>query len=196
VTQLRVDAGYFVHESSYVDDGAEIGLGTKIWHFSHVMGGSRIGARCNLGQNVFVASNVRIGNDVKIQNNVSIYEGVELEDEVFCGPSVVFTNIRTPRSGWPRKNYALTKIKRGATLGANCTIVCGTTIGEFALIGAGSVITKDVSPHSIVYGNPAQVRGYACQCGLPLAFSDLRATCAECGRRYAIDNDEIARLAE
>jgi UDP-2-acetamido-3-amino-2,3-dideoxy-glucuronate N-acetyltransferase len=196
VTQVQIETGYFVHESSCVDDGAEIGPGTKIWHFSHVMADSRIGARCSLGQNVFVASNVLIGNDVKIQNNVSIYEGVELEDEVFCGPSVVFTNVRTPRSGRPRKNYAVTKIRRGASLGANCTIVCGTTIGEFALIGAGSVVTKDVSPHSIVYGNPAQVRGYACQCGLPLAFSDLRATCTECGRRYAMDNDEIARLPE
>src|SRR5581483_11881429 len=181
MTHLQVKTGHFVHESSYVDDGAEIGKGTKIWHFSHVMNGSRIGERCSLGQNVFVAANVHIGNDVKIQNNVSIYEGVELEDEVFCGPSVVFTNVRTPRSGWPRKNYAITKIKRGASLGANCTIVCGTTVGEFALIGAGSVITKDVAAHSIVYGNPARVHGYACRCGLPLTFYDLRAGCAECG---------------
>src|SRR5581483_1260985 len=151
MTHLQVKTGHFVHESSYVDDGAEIGKGTKIWHFSHVMNGSRIGERCSLGQNVFVASNVHIGNDVKIQNNVSIYEGVELEDEVFCGPSVVFTNVRTPRSGTPRNtsdDYAKTLVKKGASIGANATIVCGNTIGQYAFIGAGSVVTKDVPDYA------------------------------------------------
>lgn len=194
--QVQSNAGYFVHESSCVDEGATIGRETKIWHFSHVMGGSRIGERCVLGQNVFVAANVTIGNGVRIQNNVSIYEGVELEDDVFCGPSVVFTNVRTPRSAWPRKDYAVTKIKRGATLGANCTIVCGATIGEFALIGAGSVVTKDVPPHAVVYGNPARLRGYACQCGVPLIFSQQRAGCPECRRGYVLDGTGIARVPQ
>src|SRR5438128_4068053 len=147
---------YFAHESSYVDDGARIGKGTKIWHFSHVMPGAKIGERCNLGQNVVVMPGTRIGNNVKIQNNVSIYEGVELEDDVFCGPSMVFTNVMNPRSHVPRKNqYRRTLVKRGASIGANATILCGVTLGEYAFVGAGTVITKDVQPYALMIGVPA-----------------------------------------
>ena len=149
---------YFVHESSYVDENVSIGPGTKIWHFSHVQTGSSIGKNCSIGQNVNIANNVEIGNGVKIQNNVSIYEGVELEDYVFCGPSMVFTNIKLPRSEFPQKGsdfYLKTLVKKSASIGANATIVCGVTIGEYALIGSGAVVTKDVPPFTLVVGNPA-----------------------------------------
>ena len=152
----------FVHESSYVDEGAVIGKNTKIWHFSHILSGSIIGDNCSIGQNVNVASNVRIGNCVKIQNNVSIYEGVILEDYVFCGPSMVFTNVKVPRSEFPQrgsKHYSSTIVKKSASIGANATIVCGVTIGEYALIGSGAVITRDVPPYSLVVGNPGRVVG-------------------------------------
>lgn len=178
---------YFVHESAYVDEGAKIGKGTKIWHFCHIMSGAEIGERCSLGQNVFVARNVRIGNNVKIQNNVSVYEGVVLEDDVFCGPSMVFTNVKTPRSAYPRNtsaDYATTLVKRGASIGANATIVCGVTIGEWAFVAAGAVVTKDVPPHALVAGVPARIIGWACECGVPLKFEGDIATCRECGRRY------------
>ena len=153
---------YFVHESSYIDENVEIGTGTKIWHFCHVQRGARIGANCSLGQNVNVASNVVIGNGVKIQNNVSIYEGVELEDGVFCGPSCVFTNDLTPRARYPkgRMNYKKTSVKEGASIGANATIVCGHTIGRFAMVAAGAVVTKDVPDYALVAGVPAQVIGH------------------------------------
>lgn len=152
---------YFVHESSYIDEKVLIGPGTKIWHFCHIQGGARIGANCSLGQNVNVASNVVIGNDVKIQNNVSIYEGVELEDGVFCGPSCVFTNDLTPRARYPKgkENYKKTLVKEGASIGANATIVCGHTIGRFAMVAAGAVVTKDVPDYALVAGVPAQVIG-------------------------------------
>ena len=152
---------YYSHESSYIDDGAIIGSGTKIWHFSHIQRGARIGENCILGQNVNISNNVIIGNDVKIQNNVSIYEGVELEDGVFCGPSCVFTNDLTPRSNFPKgpKNYKRTLIKLGASIGANATIICGVTIGRYALVGAGAVVTKDVPDYSVVAGVPAKVIG-------------------------------------
>jgi len=151
---------YFKHESSYVDEGAEIGEGTKIWHFSHIMAGAKIGERCSLGQNVNVGGNAVIGNGVKIQNNVSIYDSVEIEDDVFCGPSMVFTNVINPRAFVERKNeYKKTILKKGCSIGANATVVCGVTIGEYALVGAGSVVTKDVPPYSLVYGNPARVHG-------------------------------------
>ena len=152
---------YFVHESSFVDDGVKIGVGTKIWHFCHIQSGTVIGSQCSMGQNVNVGNNVKIGDNVKIQNNVSVYEGVVLEDGVFCGPSCVFTNDLTPRALYPKgsSNYKKTVVKRGATLGANSTIVCGTTIGEWAMVGAGAVVTKDVPPYALVVGNPARVVG-------------------------------------
>jgi UDP-2-acetamido-3-amino-2,3-dideoxy-glucuronate N-acetyltransferase len=151
---------YFIHESSYVDDGAEIGEGTKIWHFSHIMSGAKIGKNCSLGQNVNVGSRAVIGNGVKIQNNVSVYDDVIIEDDVFCGPSCVFTNVINPRAFVERKTeYKKTIVKKGASIGANATIVCGVTIGEYALIGAGSVVTKDIPAYALAYGNPAQVQG-------------------------------------
>jgi len=188
----ETSAGVFIHLTAVVDDGAKIGEGTKIWHFSHVMSGARIGRGCTLGQNVFVGKNVVIGDNVKIQNNVSVYEGVILEDDVFCGPSMVFTNVDRPRSAFPtdRARYLKTVVKRGATIGANATIVCGHTIGEHAFIGAGSVVTKDVPAHAIVYGNPARIRGWACECGEPLEFEGDEAVCSACGRRYRKENEE------
>jgi UDP-2-acetamido-3-amino-2,3-dideoxy-glucuronate N-acetyltransferase len=156
----------FIHESSYVDEGAVVGDGTKVWHFCHVMGGAVIGERCSLGQNVVVMPGTRIGNNVKIQNNVSIYEGVELEDDVFCGPSMVFTNVINPRSHVSRKHeYQRTLVRRGATIGANATIVCGVTLGEYAFIGAGAVVTKDVRPFALVTGVPGRQVGWMCRCG-------------------------------
>ena len=188
---------YFVHESSYVDEPAEIGSGTKIWHFSHVMANTKIGERCSIGQNCVISPHVTIGNNVKIQNNVSVYEGVVLEDDVFCGPSMVFTNVTTPRSGTPRNtsaDYAPTIVKRGASIGANATIVCGHTLGEFAFVGAGSVVTRDVPPHAMVYGNPARIRGFACECGVKLEFRDDHAACGNCERQYDKDGDDVRRV--
>ena len=176
---------YFVHETSVVDEGALIGEGTHIWHFSHISKGAEIGTQCNLGQNVFVAGNVKIGNHVKIQNNVSVYEGVTLEDYVFCGPSMVFTNVRTPRCEYPRntsQDYADTLIKRGASIGANATIVCGTILGKNAFVGAGSTVTKDVPDYAMVYGNPARIRGYMCACGDQIVGADAKELhCERCG---------------
>lgn len=189
---------FFVHESSYVDEPSTIGEGTKIWHFSHVMPGCEIGSGCNIGQNVVIGPRVRIGNRVKVQNNVSVYEGVELEDEVFCGPSMVFTNVFTPRSGTPRNtsdDYLKTLVKRGASIGANATIVCGNTIGEYAFIGAGSVVTKDIPPYAVAYGNPARVHGYACECGVKLEFRDDAAKCGECGRAYIRKDDVVGKVS-
>ncbi|MEX1224260.1 MAG: acyltransferase [Pirellulales bacterium] len=182
----------FVHESSYIDDGVEIGAGTKIWHFCHVMSGSQLGERCRIGQNVVIGPRAKIGNNVKIQNNVSIYEGVTLEDDVFCGPSMVFTNVHTPRSAFPRntaEDFLPTRVKRGASLGANATILCGVTIGEHALIGAGAVVTKDVPAHAVVYGNPAKQQGWACVCGgrFPMRGKPTGAACRACGRVFSGD---------
>src|SRR3954447_18527074 len=181
------ESKYFAHESSYVDDGAAVGNGTKIWHFSHVMPGAVIGERCNLGQNVVVMPGTKMGNNVKIQNNVSIYEGVELEDDVFCGPSCVFTNVMNPRSHVSRKNeYRKTLVRRGASIGANATIVCGTTLGEYSFVGAGAVVIRDVPAFAMMAGVPARRIGWMCQCGerLPDGTGDVR--CATCGSRYSV----------
>ena len=153
---------YFIHESSYMDDSVEIGNGTKNWHFTHIQSGAKIGKGCSIGQNVNIGNNVKIGNHVKIQNNVSVYEGVELEDYVFCGPSMVFTNIKVPRAEFPQQGsefYAKTLVRKSASIGANATVVCGVTIGEYAMIGSGAVVTKDVSPFTLVVGNPARAVG-------------------------------------
>jgi UDP-2-acetamido-3-amino-2,3-dideoxy-glucuronate N-acetyltransferase len=186
-------ADYFAHESCYVDDGCQIGEGTKIWHFTHVMSGARIGRRCNIGQNVVISPGVVIGDNVKIQNNVSVYTGVILEDDVFCGPSMVFTNVINPRSHVSRKDeYRQTLVKRGASLGANSTIVCGHTIGAYAFIGASAVVTKDVSDYALVIGNPGRVSGWMCQCGVKLASGSkppVSATCATCGTAYRAGTD-------
>ena len=176
---------YFVHESSYVDEPCSIGSGTKIWHFSHIMKNSRLGARCNIGQNVVISPDVVIGDNVKIQNNVSVYTGCILEDDVFCGPSMVFTNVVNPRSHVLRRDeYKTTLVRKGASLGANCTVVCGITIGRYAFIGAGSVVTKDVPDYALIYGNPAVLRGWMCNCGIKLAFAMDAAACGACGARY------------
>jgi len=186
----------FIHESAYVDEGAQIGAGTKIWHFSHVNRGAVIGERCSLGQNVVVMNDVRIGNNVKIQNNVSVYDAVELEDDVFCGPSMVFTNVVNPRSHVPRKSeYRRTLVKRGASIGANATIVCGATLGEYSFIGAGSVVTADVPAYALVVGVPGKRMGWMCSCGERLPDSGS-GTCASCASRYESRGETIERVSE
>ena len=188
-------ADYFAHESAYVDDGAVVGAGTKIWHFCHVMPGAVIGERCNLGQNVVVMGGTRLGNNVKVQNNVSIYEGVTLEDDVFCGPSCVFTNVTNPRSHVSRKSeYRATLVGRGATIGANATIVCGITLGEYSFIGAGAVVTSDVPAFALMVGVPARRVGWMCQCGVRLVVSKEVATCAACGTRYQEANGLLRQI--
>ncbi len=190
--------GAFVHPSSFVDEGAYIGEGTKIWHFSHVMPKAVIGANCSLGQNVFVADHVTLGDHVKVQNNVSIYEGVVLEDYVFCGPSMVFTNVRTPRSAYPRNtsaDYARTLVKRGASIGANATIVCGVTLEEGAFVAAGAVVTKNVPAFAVVAGVPARVVGWMSAAGDPLDFSRSDMVTDSRGHRYRRVGDEVSRLA-
>jgi UDP-2-acetamido-3-amino-2,3-dideoxy-glucuronate N-acetyltransferase len=199
VTELDRIVGqpaFFVHPTSVVDERTEIGAGTKIWHFSHVMSDSCIGQNCNLGQNVVVSPDVVIGNNVKIQNNVSVYTGVRLEDDVFCGPSMVFTNVNNPRSAVSRKDqYAKTLVKRGATLGANSTIVCGHTIGRFAFVGAGAVVTKDIPDHAMVAGNPARIIGWACECGIKLVIKEREGMCRECGRRYHLNANTLSSVS-
>ncbi len=194
---------WFAHETACIDAGAEIGEGTRIWHFSHVMSGAKIGRRCSLGQNVVVSPNVVMGDNVKIQNNVSVYTGVVLENDVFCGPSMVFTNIVTPRSGTPRnrpEDFLPTLVKRGSTIGANATIICGVTLGAYAFVGAGAVVTKDVPDYAIVAGNPARVRSFACECGvkLPLKLSDtdVEVNCTACGRGYEKRSGGVSRKSK
>lgn len=188
---------YFAHGTAVIDEGASVGAGTKVWHFSHVSKGAALGEKCSLGQNVFVAPGVTVGNGVKIQNNVSLYEGVVLEDYVFCGPSMVFTNVRTPRSAFPRNtsaDYATTRVKYGASIGANATVVCGVTIGEWAFVAAGAVVTKDVLPYALMAGVPARRIGWACECGTTLRVHDGRAVCADCGREYREADGRLERL--
>jgi UDP-2-acetamido-3-amino-2,3-dideoxy-glucuronate N-acetyltransferase len=183
---------YFVHDSAYVDDGASIGAGTKVWHFCHVMPEAVIGRDCSLGQNVVVMSRATIGNNVKVQNNVSIYEGVVLEDDVFCGPSCVFTNVSNPRSHVSRKaDYEVTLVKRGASIGANATVVCGVTLGEYAFVGAGAVITSDVPPYALMVGVPARRVGWMCHCGERLHLVDGVAACDRCGTSYREDSGAL-----
>lgn len=187
-------SGYFVHESSYIDDNVEIGEGTKVWHFCHVQKNSKIGENCSIGQNVNISNNVKIGNGVKIQNNVSVYEGVELEDYVFCGPSMVFTNDLTPRSKYPKGSagYRKTLVKEGASLGANSTIICGNTIGRWAMIAAGAVVTKDVPDYALMAGVPARRVGSVCECGMKLNGS---LSC-QCGRKYKMTEGKIKAETE
>jgi UDP-2-acetamido-3-amino-2,3-dideoxy-glucuronate N-acetyltransferase len=193
---------YFAHESACIDEGAEIGAGTKIWHFCHIMPGSRLGKNCNLGQNVVVSPRCIVGNNVKIQNNVSIYTGVILEDDVFCGPSMVFTNVINPRSHVERKDeYRQTLVKQGATIGANATIICGTTLGRFCFIGAGAVVTSDVPDFALIVGNPGRLRGFMCRCGdkLPIRPGDddtPGVECASCGTRYRKADGKVEECAQ
>lgn len=187
---------YFVHESSYVDDPCEIGEGTQIWHFSHIMKNSKIGKDCRIGQNVVISPEVVIGNNVKIQNNVSVYTGVVLEDDVFCGPSMVFTNIVNPRCEYPRNtsaDYLKTIVRKGASIGANSTVVCGHEIGHHAFIGAGSVVTKNIPPYALVYGNPARQAGWMCECGIRLELNGDTGTCKDCLKEYKLGNSGLER---
>jgi len=187
---------YFVHESSYIDDSVKIGAGTKIWHFSHILTGSRIGQNCTIGQNVVIGPDVTIGNGCKIQDNVSLYKGVTLEDEVFCGPSMVFTNVYNPRAHIRRMDeLRLTLVKKGATLGANCTIVCGHIIGRYAFVGAGAVVTKDVPDYALIAGNPARQKGWICCCGNKIIFNGNEGVCQVCGRKYEkLETESIKEL--
>jgi len=185
----------FIHETSCVDEPCEIGEGTRIWHYCHIMEGAEIGRNCTIGQNVFLGRGVKIGDNVKVQNNVSVYEGVIIEDEVFCGPSMVFTNIINPRSFISRrKEFKETLVRRGATIGANATLLCGHTIGRYALVGAGAVVTEDVPDYGIVAGNPAKVIGHVCQCGVRLKFDGTMATCSRCGLRFQKDRGIVSPL--
>jgi UDP-2-acetamido-3-amino-2,3-dideoxy-glucuronate N-acetyltransferase len=194
--EMQKESEFFVHESSYADEGAFIGAGTKIWHFCHIMGNTVIGKGCNIGQNVFIASGVVIGNNVKIQNNVSLYTGVICEDDVFLGPSMVFTNVINPRSAVIRRGeYSSTLIKKGASIGANATIVCGNTIGEYAFIGAGAVVTKDVAPFALMVGTPARQSGWISEYGHRLNFEKGEiAVCPESGKRYQLKDNFVVKI--
>ena len=187
---MSKEINYFVHETIFVDNDVEIGEGTKIWHFCHIQSGARIGKNCSFGQNVNVSNNVTVGNGVKVQNNVSLYEGVVLEDYVFCGPSCVFTNDLTPRAKYPKGHagYTKTVVQEGASIGANATVVCGHTVGKWALIGAGAVVTTNVPAHALMLGVPAQQKGWACECGELLPDS---LACEKCGREYVRREDGL-----
>ena len=188
-----MDSSTFIHETAVVDEGAKLGEGTKVWHFSHVSAGATLGSKCNLGQNVYIADGVRLGDNCKIQNNVSIYTGVTCEDDVFLGPSMVFTNVTNPRSAVNRKSeYKATTVRKGATIGANATIVCGNEIGPFSLVAAGSVVTKDVKAYELVMGVPAQHSGWVSAYGMRLVFSDMNiATCPESGIKYVMEDGRV-----
>ena len=192
-----MDGKPFIHETAVIDEPCSIGVGSKIWHFSHIMKDAVLGNDCNLGQNVVISPRVTLGNNVKVQNNVSIYTGVICEDDVFLGPSMVFTNIVNPRSAVVRKDkYVKTLVQKGASVGANATVVCGNTIGSFAMVGAGAVITKDVSPYALVVGNPAKQIGWVSEYGHRLEFDESgKATCEESGQEYLLENDEVTRIA-
>ena len=186
------DKKYFVHESSYVDEPCEIGEGTKVWHFSHIMKDSKIGKNCNIGQNVVISPGVTLGENVKVQNNVSVYTGVICEDDTFLGPSCVFTNVINPRSFIERKEeYKQTIVKKGASIGANATIVCGYDIGSYSFIGAGAVVTKDIPDYALVVGNPAKIIGYVCECGNRLDENNKEYKCTICDKEYKIINDKL-----
>lgn len=188
---------FFVHESSLIDSGATIGKGTRIWHFCHVMPEAEIGENCNFGQNTFIGRGVKIGDNCKLQNNVSVYEGVTLEEGVFCGPSCVFTNDLNPRALYPKGgHYVPTLVRKGVSIGANATIVCGTTIGRWAFIGAGAVVTTDVPDYALVYGVPAKVHGWVCECGVKLQFKGQEAACGACGREYVKAAQDVVRKKE
>jgi UDP-2-acetamido-3-amino-2,3-dideoxy-glucuronate N-acetyltransferase len=193
---------YFVHESSFVDENIKIGEGTKVWHFSHILKNTKIGKNCNIGQNVVIGPNVTIGNNVKIQNNVSVYDGVTLEDDVFCGPSMVFTNVINPRSHWPRRDeYKMTTVKKGASIGANSTIVCGITVGQYAFIGAGALVNKDVPEFALVYGVPGLIQGWICYCGVKLNLtnspnSEESTVCSNCKRKYKKEKLKVLKIQE
>jgi UDP-2-acetamido-3-amino-2,3-dideoxy-glucuronate N-acetyltransferase len=190
---LGAESHYFVHESSFVDPPARIGAGTKIWHFCHVLSGAVIGERCTIGQNVSIACTARVGNNVKIQNNVSVYDGVVLEDDVFCGPSMVFTNVINPRSHVSRKHeYRATLVRRGATIGANATLLCGVTLGRYCFVGAGAVVLRDVADFALVVGNPARRIGWMCACGVRLSDAPSVMKCAACGVEYEFVGDGLA----
>ena len=189
-------AAYQAHETAVIDAGCTIGEGTRIWHFSHIMAGCTLGKGCNIGQNVVISPDVVLGNNVKVQNNVSVYSGVTCEDDVFLGPSCVFTNVINPRSAVPRKEqYLKTHVGKGATIGANATVVCGHTIGEYALIGAGAVVTKDVPPYALVVGNPSQQIGWVSEYGHRLVFDEKQtAVCPESGQRYVLQDNQVKRV--
>ena len=192
-----MDGKTFIHETAVIDEPCSIGVGSKIWHFSHIMKDAALGNDCNLGQNVVISPRVTLGNNVKVQNNVSIYTGVICEDDVFLGPSMVFTNIVNPRSAVVRKDkYVKTLVQKGASIGANATVVCGNTIGSFAMVGAGAVITKDVSPYALVVGNPAKQIGWVSENGHRLEFDEsAKAICEESGQEYLMENNEVKRIA-
>ena len=192
-----MDVKPFIHETAVIDEPCSIGVGSKVWHFSHIMKDAVLGNDCNLGQNVVISPRVTLGNNVKVQNNVSIFTGVICEDDVFLGPSMVFTNIINPRSAVVRKDkYVKTLVQKGASVGANATVVCGNTIGSFAMVGAGAVITKDVSPYALVVGNPAKQIGWVSEYGHRLEFDESgKATCEESGQEYLLENDKVTRIA-